>query len=596
MATLRAALGRTSVKRGAVALIVALLICLPLPHMFHLPATAMEEGSIVEYATLTLHGEVPTKDYWTEYGPLNVYVPTVAFAAVHPSIAVERSLGLVYRLVLVGSLFWVLRRYSKRGAWIGAALAWFTIAPFGLMAYSWIGGLGFCLLGLAALTASLERERANNALVVLSGLSYAVALGFRPDLVIVAVAPAAILVWKRREVLKTLLITTALGLLPYLYFLFTAGPSNIWRNLVIDPLFHLRDGRALPVPPSFTWVGEFFTRITALTSLHRLVGGPLPSQVALFFWLLLIVLAVIVATVIGKRRSNDRRWIALVVLAGLLVTNFLQRADFSHFRQVGNVWIAMFPVAVAFLLEHRGAARPRVVATSAGLFILIAALSATTLWGQAYLDLLRPITKSPGQVQPSVHINGRTIPLDDKGRAKFMYQAAETVSLLAPHGNTMFEGPADLRFTNYNEPILYWLEPKLKPSTYYLEMNPGISNTPESGLAAQVDRADWVILSEVYERFSEPNTSTVPGDEAPNAVIDHHFCAVTATPFYEVLQHLPAGVTVNPATMATADTVPVSLKQRPIARCSAVPSRAATTARLLGLLAARQELPSTKVP
>ena len=596
MATLRAALGRTGVKRGAAALIVALLICLPLPHMFKMPATAMEEGSIVEYATLTLHGEVPTKDYWTEYGPLNVYAPTVVFAAVHPSIAVERTLGLTYRLVLVGSLFWLLRRYSKRGAWIGAGLAWFTIAPFGLMAYSWIGGLGFCLLGLAALTASLERERANNALVVLSGLSYAVALGFRPDLIIVAVVPAAVLVWKRREVLKTLLITTAIGLLPYLYFLFTAGPSNIWRNLVIDPLFHLRDGRALPVPPSFTWVGEFFTRITALTSLHRLVGGPLPSQVALFFWLLLIALGVIVATVLGKSRSHDRRWIALVVLAGLLVTNFLQRADFSHFRQVGNVWIAMFPIAVAFLLERRGASRPRVVATSAALFIVIAALSASTLWGQAYLDLLHPTTKAPGQVQPSVHINGRTIPLDDKGRAKFMYQAAETVGLLAPHGNTLFEGPADLRFTNYNEPIFYWLEPKLKPSTYYLEMNPGISNTPESGLATQVDHADWVILSEVYERFSEPNTSTVPGDPAPNSVIDHHFCAVTATPYYEVLQHLPAGVTVNPATMAASDTVTVSLKHRPIARCSAVPSRASTTERLLGILAARQELPSPKVP
>ena len=594
MATLRAALGRTGVKRGAAALIVALLICLPLPHMFHMPATAMEEGSIIEYATLTLHGEVPTKDYWTEYGPLNVYVPTVAFAALHPSIGVERTLGLAYRAVLIGALFWLLRRYSKRGAWIGAALAWFTIAPFGLMAYSWIGGLGFCLFGLAALTAALEKEPANKALVVVSGLSYAIALGFRPDLIIVAVIPALVLVWKRREVLRTLLATTAIGLLPYLYFLATAGPSNIWRNLVIDPLFHLRDGRALPVPPSFTWVGEFFTRITALTSSHRLVGGPLPSQVALFFWLLLIVLAVILATVIGKSRSHDRRWIALVVLAGLLVTNFLQRADFSHFRQVGNVWLAMFPVAVAFLLEKRGAARPRVVATSAALLILVAALSATTLWGQAYLELLQPAAKS-GSVQPTVHVNGRTIPLDDKGRAKFMRQAASTVALLSARGESLFEGPADLRFTNYNEPIFYWLEPQLHPSTYYLEMNPGIANVVGSGLADQVNKADWVILSEVYERFSEPNTSTVPGDPAPNFVIDHQFCAVTATPFYEVLQHLPPGVTVNPAAMNPADTVTVSLSHRPIANCSAVPSRASTVNRLSRILATTQAAPSTKV-
>ena len=254
----------------------------------------------------------------------------------------------------------------------------------------------------------------------------------------------------------------------------------------------------------------------------------------------------------------------------------------------------MFPVPVAFLLEKRGAARPRVVATSAALLILVAALSATTLWGQAYLELLQPAAKS-GSVQPTVHVNGRTIPLDDKGRAKFMRQAASTVALLSARGESLFEGPADLRFTNYNEPIFYWLEPQLHPSTYYLEMNPGISNVVGSGLADQVNKADWVILSEVYERFSEPNTSTVPGDPAPNFVIDHQFCAVTATPFYEVLQHLPPGVTVNPAAMNPADTVTVSLSHRPIANCSAVPSRASTVNHLLHIIATTQAAPSTKV-
>jgi hypothetical protein len=317
--------------------------------------------------------------------------------------------------------------------------------------------------------------------------------------------------------------------------------------------------------------------------------------VALFFWLLLILLVTIVATVVGKHRSTDRRWIALVVLSALLVTNFLQRADFSHFRQVGNVWIALFPIAVAFLLERRGAAQPRVVATSAALFIVIAGLSATTLWGQAYLELLHGASKKANHVQPRVHVNGRTVLLDDAGRAKFMGQAAATVAELSHAGETLFEGPADLRFTNYNEPIFYWLEPQLKPSTYYLEMNPGIANVKTSGLARQIDAADWVILSEVYERFSEPNSSTVPGDVTPNTVIDHHFCAVTATSFYEVLQHLPAGERVDPSTMSPSQTVQISLLQRPIARCSAVPSRVDTYRELLRILAARAAA-STKVP
>ncbi len=581
---MRAIARSPKVGRALVVLILGALLLVPLPQMFHMPATSMEEGSIVEYATLTLHGSVPTKDFWTEYGPLNVYVPTVAFAAIHPSINVERTVGLLYRMVLVAGVYWLLRRHSKRGAWIGAALSWCTIAPFGLMAYSWVGGLGFALFGLAALTAALDRDPPHRNLLLLSGASYGIALGFRPDLIFMVSIPATILLWRRRDALKPLLLAFGVALLPYLYFVATAGVGNVVRNLVIDPLFHLRAGRALPVPPSFTTISEFFTKVSSLTYLHRAIGGPIAGQVALFFWLMVAGLVVTVATIVGPRRVKDKRWIAVVAAVALLTSNFLQRADFSHFRQVGTFWLAVVPVAIALLLRQRCRSIPRVVGTSAALLVVIGSLVATTMWTQPYLELLTPGGKADGMVaRHSIHVNGRSIPIDDSNRAVLMRRAAEAVALLSVPGQTLFEGPNDLRFTNYNEPIFYWFEPQLKPSTYYLEMNPGIANTIDSGLAQQVDRAHWVILSQVYQRFSEPNTSIVPGSPAPNVVITHHFCAVDSTPYYSVLEHLPSGQTTNPLVEMPSHRVWIGMQY--VTRCEALPSNSATVTRLAQLRA-----------
>ena len=240
-------------RQWLVGIVALAIVIAPLPRLYGATATSMEEGSILEYATLTLHGSVPTKDYWTEYGPLNVYVPTVAFAVTGPSVPVERTVGLLYRAVLILAQFSLLRRFSRRGAWIGALLSWFAIAPFGLMAYSLIGGLGCTLAGLALLTSALDRDPPSTRALIAAGIAYGVGLGFRPDLVLVAVLPASILLWRRRSTLRPLLVSAGATIaVPYGILLGTAGFSNVVRCLLIDPLIHLRAGRALPVPPSFT--------------------------------------------------------------------------------------------------------------------------------------------------------------------------------------------------------------------------------------------------------------------------------------------------------------------------------------------------------
>jgi hypothetical protein len=561
-------------RQWLVAIFALAIFVAPLPRLYGATATSMEEGSILEYATLTLHGSVPTKDYWTEYGPLNVYVPTVAFAITGPSVPVERTLGLAYRAVLIAALFSLLRRFSRRGAWICALLSWFAIAPFGLMAYSLIGGLGFTLAGLALLTRALDSDPPPALELVGAGVAFGVGLGFRPDLILVAALPAIVLLWRRRRTLRPLLLSTGATIaVPYGILLATAGLHNVLRCLFIDPLIHLRAGRALPVPPSFSLVGEYFTRVTAYSDAltgHNWLGAQASVQIAEFFWVMVAIGVVLILSIVGPLRSRDRRWIALAVAALLLASDFLQRTDLSHMRQVGCVWLAVAPTATMVILRKRFTHREVTVGWATVGLSLIIFLVAPVQVVLGFTDLFRAAPHQRDNRTVVVSHEGRTVPTGSWIEAAFMHQIVNEVSHHSRPGQLFFEGPVDLRFTNYNEPILYWMEPQLHPSTYYLEMNPGISNAASSGLAAEVRNADVVVLSKRYVAFNEPNSSTRPGSNAPNVVIAQHFCFQISNPFYVVLTKVHGRV-LDPTAMAKRDVLRVGNHLE--ARCSAVGPR-----------------------
>ena len=56
---------------------------------------------------------------------------------------------------------------------------------------------------------------------------------------------------------------------------------------------------------------------------------------------------------------------------------------------------------------------------------------------------------------------------------------------------------------------MYFLLRDLGPASYYMEMNPGTANREGSGLADELRRADWLILTSEWDDWDEPNDSTV---------------------------------------------------------------------------------------
>jgi hypothetical protein len=54
---------------------------------------------------------------------------------------------------------------------------------------------------------------------------------------------------------------------------------------------------------------------------------------------------------------------------------------------------------------------------------------------------------------------------------------------------------------------IYFLAPGLQPGSFFLEMNPGTANRPGSGLAGEVARADFLVLTR-YDQREEANASS----------------------------------------------------------------------------------------
>jgi len=520
----------------------AVVLLAPLPKLYAQPSASMEEGSLLEYPSLALHGEIPTKAYWTEYGPLNVWTPAAAYAIAGTSVPVERTVGLLYRVGLLLALFAILRRWSRRAALASVLICWLLLSSFGLMAYSWIGGLAALLAAIAFAREIPHRPQQSRLLTAAAGLSAGIALGFRPDLILALTALAFVTLWKapKQRCIEASL-AFALGCIPLLALVLLAGFHNVLTNLVLDPVFHLRAGRHLPFPPRFSGGGEYFTTLSAL-NLKAWQGPGVNAQIVAMFWLLIatgLVLA-LSCVFIFRRAESSRRWdLSVLITALALAPQMLQRLDLNHLRFVACIWLPLAVWATVKAMPRNERSKSPWPVALLAFAVTIAAPSLVTV---AYCNLLPGIgPNAPRATQQVRGAEGRSITMDKVTQAKDLQKVITLARSRIPRGSRLIEGPSDLRFANYSETSIYWLLPQLDPATYFLEVNPGITNVKHSGFAAEIARADWLILSSKFVAFKEPNSSVKPGWNGPNLVVAKKFCLSKLMGHYEVLRRLRFG-------------------------------------------------------
>jgi hypothetical protein len=489
----------------------------------------MEEGFMLVFPELVLHGLVPNRDFLHLYGPGGLWVLAAAFKLFGTTLQVERAVGF---LQLVGVVTAVYAGVKPWGRWVAVAgataAAIVVVPPIGLTALAWVGAVA---LGLWSVVVAVRGDAPERTWpLVVAGLLAGAALSYRPDLVVaVGLSGLVVVLGLRRRgagraIRRYVLTVAAASAIPYLIHTAMAGPGNVIRGLLIEPVFELRGGRSLPLPPTWGSFDGFLQRAGLLAEPPWSLPSP-PSPAQLSLWLLLLVAANTVLVLAGwrvLRRSGDRRLLALAVFSAGLLPQALQRADSTHLAWVSCVPFGLLPAAIVALAPPTRWAR--VLAGATPLVVMLLLVPHFT-W-RTYVD---DVAKSAGRR----HLESGSMRRGDRvfyyGRPDAVVavrQLLGDIDRVAEPGDTLFVGTGDLRKTPYSEAFLYYLLPELRPATRYIEMDPGVANADDSGLADELSRADVVILSSIRDDWVEPNDSREFGSDEPNEILRRDFCLV----------------------------------------------------------------------
>ncbi len=526
-------------KRAVIVSILVLAFALPLRGLLRNQGPPMEEGFMLVFPERVLHGDFPNRDFLHLYGPGSLWALAGWMQVPGVRLWSERVFALLQQVGVVVGVYWLARAWGRRLALCCALFSLlFIVPPLGLTALAWVGGVALGLLGLATLLAGRRRLSTDPAraarYALVAGLLGAAALLFRLDLVVaVGLGALGALVGTGRRFTLRYVAGLGAGLSLYVIQLVTAGPYNTFKGMVLDPVVYLRGGRRLPIPPPWGHLDGFLQRSGAIQP----PKWPLPhlsTSQQLFVWFFLMIAVVLAVPVVGwiAVRRDRRRHPARVLLAsglfGLgMISQGIQRVDSAHFSWVSCVSVALLPVAVFEAIRlRRGGDGAFWRRTLCGLAIPIGfVLLIPHFTGWSYADFT---AQSFGRHRLAYPItrNGRTFYYGRPDVAAAARELLGVVPTLAKPGERLFVGPTDLRKTPYSDAYLYYLLPEYPPGTYFIEMDPGVANAKGSRMAKDLARSQVVVLSGVWNDWSEPNDSRTFGSTAATRVLHRDFCRV----------------------------------------------------------------------
>ena len=473
----------------------------------------MDEGSLLVYPELVQHGQLPYRDFETFYGPANPMALAAAYSIFGVTIFVERSVGLLYRTVILLAIFGLVHRAGAKIASACVLIAGCLLLSTGIAAYAWMGGVACALCALWALADFDKQWR-----VLTSGFLAGMALLYRLDLapaVILAFAPFLYAMpWMTRGKFCGAVI---LALLPYGALVVLAGPTQLLDNLFVYPVLRANPGRKLPL-----W------------------SAP-PAVLRLFVVYGTAAAVNLTAGLVALRRAPGNRaarlLLATSLFAAALTPQATQRFDTFHLLMVAFLGIGLLPFSLTVLPGDAISARRLSGRVAIGTLVtaLVVALGMPTLWTDMAKDYSAAL--HPSTVVPFLEHDGRFFPFPSPQVGMSAGRMIKELKQISKRGERLFVGPADLRRTNYCDTFIYHFFPQLRPATYFLEMNPHSANRPHSRLASDVESADWLILDTEWDYSNEPNSSVFYGSDEPNLVVQRHFALIGQYGRFVLLQH-----------------------------------------------------------
>ncbi len=519
--------------RGGMAVgLVLAFVALPVRGLYRATGSSMEEGFMLVFPRLVQQGRIPNVDFLHLYGPGSLDVLALWYRIFGYTLEAQRSFGLLQHLGIIFAMYALTRAWGRVAA-VGAACltALLIMTPIGLSALAWHGALGLSLWAIVMAIRATHTGRVWSWAA--AGVPAGLALTFRPDIAIAVSIALLCAVWTRRAVgLKPLVIGGAIGLLPMWVHLIVAGPRPVIEGIFLDPVFHLRAGRELPSPPSWGVVDGALQAVAEGVPPWWGLPAPAASN-QLFLWFFAVVVIAIAVPLIAwyqRRRGNASPRTFVLLTAGLfglgILPQALQRPDSTHLAWVAVVSWPLLAVAITEVLSRRSPDRVRIAQlTGVGAVAVLMAVVAPFYTYRHYVLHTR-VSAGNLPVPFLVERDGRRFWFGDFAVATALDQLVVDLDELSEPGDRLVVGPADLSRTIYSDVAVYFLFPELEPATYFIEMDPGLADVEGSGLAEDIATADFLVLTNIWTGWNEPNASSDHlSDEANRAVADN-FCLV----------------------------------------------------------------------
>jgi hypothetical protein len=388
-----------------------------------------DEGLVLQGAQRIADGQLPYRDFWTNYGPGQFVVLGALVKVFGPSLLVWRIVRIAVAATAALLAFVLARREAALGwglaAWAGAA---------GALAFP--AGAGpstpAIALGLGALVLARRAPAGAGALAGAAAL-------FRPELGLAAALGVAIAVGPGG------LARVAVGFLGSAFVLwlpfFVAAPGDLLDDVV--GFLGIQDLQRLPFPWEFR-------------------GEPDPNKVLEFYGPLFLIAGLVLWALDALvRRAGPEEW-ALAPLAIAGAAYLLARTDEFHLAPLAVV----LPVMLAVRCAREEAWLPRA----------LLAIALALAVGQAVERQAALIAHPVGDRSPDVPAaDGVRV---DAADATAIERLARFVDARVPAGDPIFVANPRHDLVRVGDPLLYVLLDRPNPTRYDV-MQPGVVTTAE---------------------------------------------------------------------------------------------------------------------
>lgn len=465
-----------------VLLLTVITTILALPS-FRWPLQSMDESILLVYGEQVGAGLVPHRDFFTVYGPAPFYLLAGLFSSLGSSLVVERVLGLSLHVTIALGCYAVGRSRGRSTAFVAGLLSLTLLFPLGTVAYAWLGALA-CLVWTIGLGRAATRF-ADVVVGLLSGLS----ASFRPELAVLALVVVLPLMWRTRRG-RWVVPGFLLGMAPIAYLWVTAG-GRMWQNILLG-------------------------RVGVNGSL-RLTDDSVRSAVILG-----VVLSVTGSLIWFAWSLRSRMALMQGLLAVGVLPQSLQRVDPEHALYTLCVTGPLVLIAATSGTPVSTSMRRRKRLIGSIGVALVAGMMATLLRSAEPVRFL---------------VGGRSVFLETRDAAAFADTRRELLAHAGP-GSTIFVGTTDLSRPSLARTTVYYLMPELRARAYFLELPPGVSERPGSGLVRDLRAADVLLLSRMPDGLADRLYPYVPpGSPEANAAVRAEFCQVAETGWGVIYEH-----------------------------------------------------------